>query len=112
MNAPQPPPTNPKIMKYGRPVMMLSGPRSQTVEDWVRMIAELTSTVGFTDWREVGGRAVVLTRGDRKQFERVLAACIKDFDVLIDWYMACEYNFTKRPRREDVQRKLYAYGEE
>ena len=47
MNAPQPPPTNPEIFKNGTAIYCLSGPRSQTIEDWVVTLAKLTGLTMF-----------------------------------------------------------------
>ena len=100
-NAPQPPPTPPDIFERGTPILMIAGPRSQTIEEWVQVIAKMTNT--RTDWRMIGGRAIVLTLGDAADCERVLQACISQSEALVDQYMTCPYNFSSRPQRTDVQ---------
>lgn len=99
--APQPPPTPKNIFEHGTPILIISGPRSQTIEDWVQTIAKLTGTQ--TDWRLIGGRAIVLVLGDKEACQKILTACYDHWEALVDSYMQCPYNFTQNPERRDVQ---------
>lgn len=99
-NAPQPGETDPKIFKQGTPVFMVASPRSQTIEDWVQLIARETGL--RMDWRLVGGRGIVLVLGDRGEAQRGQHACTEALERLRAMYMACTYNFTTDPKPSDV----------
>lgn len=100
-HAPQPPQTDPEIFKHGTAVWLVSGPRSQTTEEWVQGLARTTGL--RMDWRQVGGRAVVLVLGDRRDCERGRDACRHGMEALRDQYMACTYNWLSEPDRYHVQ---------
>lgn len=99
-NAPQPPPTDPEIFKHGTAIWVVAGPRSQTVEDWVQVLARTSGP--RMDWRQIGGRCVVLVLGDRAACERGQSVCASAMEALRDQYMACTYNFASTPERDDV----------
>ncbi len=104
-DAPQPPPTRSDFMRFGIPIMLLNGPRSQTIEDWIQTISKLTEA--RVDWRQVGERAFVLALGNAETCRRVQEACVQNWEALVDMYMGCPYNFTDDPERSDVQYVLY-----
>lgn len=92
--------TDPEIFAHGKPVLMLAGPRSHTIEEWVQDVAAVSGT--RTDWRLVGGRAIVLTLDNA---DRVRGVCEELWPVLIDAYVACTDNFGSPPfAPNDVQR--------
>ena len=93
--------TDAEIFEKGTPVLMIDGPRSATIEDWVQSIAKRTQT--RTDWRLVGGRAIVLVLGDRLAQLEVIAACFKFWDELVLEYLTCKENFCAKPAQNDVQ---------
>jgi hypothetical protein len=99
-NAPQPGPTDPDIFQNGIGVWLVSGPRSMTIEEWVQGLAKTTGL--RMDWRQIGGRGVVLVLGDRAACERAQKACADATDALRDLYMACPFNWTSTPERRDV----------
>ena len=93
--------TDPKIFEKGSPVLMLAGPRSITIEAWVKAIAEESGE--RVDWRLVGDRAILLVLDDESVRTKVRALTVSRLDSLRDAYMACTSNFTKNPQRDDVQ---------
>lgn len=95
-----PGPTPDEMMKYGRSVLRLEGPRSHTIQAWVEAVAE--DAKAQIDWRLIGGWALVFTLGKVTELHRVRAALVERIDDLVDAYMACPNNFSKNPRREDV----------
>jgi hypothetical protein len=99
-HAPQPPPTDPDVFQHGVPIWLVTGPRSQTTEDWVQGLARATGL--RMDWRQIGGRAVVLVFGDRAACERGRQACADAMEALRDQYVACPYNWSQTPERTDV----------
>lgn len=63
------PPCDSEIFERGTPVMLLHGPRSALIEEWVKRLAAETQT--RTDWHFAGGRAVVLVLGDEADIAKV-----------------------------------------
>lgn len=94
--------TDSEIFASGTPILMIAGPRSSTIEDWVQKIASETKT--RTDWRLIGGRAIVLTLGDAAACSEVLACCYRSWESLVDAYMGCGDNFVRNLERSDVTR--------
>jgi hypothetical protein len=95
---PQPPPTSAEMMKHGKHVCTVVGPRSFTIEAWVQKVAAASGQP--VDWRQFGGYALILHLGDEA---KVIATIEVMLPELVDMYMACEHNFTKNPERIDVQ---------
>lgn len=101
----EPAPTGDEVIRDGRPVLLLTGPRSHTTQAWVDGVAEDVSA--RIDWRLVGSRALILVLGDPEELSRVRAALIDRIEDLVDAYMACKDNFTRNPERGDVQWQPY-----
>lgn len=99
----QPGVCDPRIYTEGNEVAVITGPRSFTLDAWIREVA--TRSGQLVDWHYVGGRARVLYIGDRK---RVIDALAELWPQLIASYMACEFNFVRDAREEDVQ--MYGIG--
>lgn len=87
------------VWKDGHSIMVLSGPRSHTIEEWIATVEE---TCGQrVDWSQCGGRAHVQYLGDRALVE---AALLEAMPLLYVAYAACEDNFGSPPYiAEDVQ---------
>jgi hypothetical protein len=100
-----PAPTNDEMFRNGWPVLLLTGPRSHTIQAWIDGVAEDVSA--RIDWRLAGGWALILAVGDPEELGRVRAALADRIEDLVDAYMACEDNFTRNPERSDVQWQPY-----
>lgn len=96
--------TDPEVFAKGTPVLMLAGPRSTTIEEWVQTLAE-KSRLGSrrVDWRLVGGWAILLVLDDAESQNLIRDLAIQSIEQLCDAYMACTSNFSKNPTRDDVQ---------
>lgn len=105
ISADEPAPTDDEMFRNGRPVLLLTGPRSHTIQAWVDGVAEDVSA--RIDWRQAGGRALILAMGDPEELGRVRTALADRIEDLVDAYMACEDNFTRNPERSDVQWQPY-----
>lgn len=90
---------DPEIYKSGEYVLMVSGPRSSTMEEWVRLVSRVSGQ--RVDWHCYAGRDVVLYIGDRA---RVVEACRNLRVVLDEMYEDCDSNwFPKGHPGEYVQ---------
>ncbi len=85
------------LFQQGRVVLLLAGPRSSTIEEWILKIRERTGQ--SVDWHFVAGRAVIKTLGN---IELVKKALRESAEELVDAYMACPNNYTTEPARKDV----------
>jgi hypothetical protein len=94
----QPEPCDREIYEKGKHLCTIVGPRSFTLDPWVKEIAKESGQ--RVDWHYVGGRACVLVIGDAARVRTAIEAA---WTRLVDAYMACEHNFTTHPERRDVQ---------
>lgn len=85
------------VYQNGVAVAYVNGPRSHTIEDWIRDVAELSGQK--TDWSLAAGWAIVKTVGDPHRVRGVMEEL---WPSLVKAYLECKDNFTRNPEPQDV----------